>query len=176
MGLTLEGSPSSSNGDNPHALSQVTIKELVHAFYHSDDISWQALGCKDSIIIQETDEHGAKTKQTEQVQYMLMFLKEASKFKEINTNTKIGLGKFCNLRPQRVKLFPHQVCVCSCHENIRLLLTALKRHTQLSLDFHSFVDQVTCNSSEKKCIKSEWARIKLINMPRGHSKVLPMAE
>ena len=105
VGLTLEGSPSSSNGDNPHTLSQVT-KELVHAFYHSDDISWQAPGRKDRIIIRETDEHGAKTKRTEQVRYMLMSLKEAfRKFKEINTNTKIGLSKFCDLRPQCIKLF-----------------------------------------------------------------------
>ena len=158
VGLTLEGSPSSSNGDNPHALSQVT-KELVHAFYHSDDISWQAPGRKDRIIIRETDEHGAKTKRTEQVRYMLMSLKEAfRKFKEINTNTKIGLSKFCDLRPQYIKLFdniPHQVCVCPYHENIRLLLTVLKGYTQLSPDFHSFIDQVTCNSSEKKCMKSE---------------------
>ena len=76
-------------------------------------------------------------------------------------------SKFCDLRPQCIKLFehiPHQVCVCHYHENIRLLLTG---YTQLSVDFHSFIDQVTCNSSEKKCMKSNvlHARIKLINMP-----------
>ncbi len=158
VGLSVEGSPSSSNGDNPRALSQET-KELVHLFYHNDDISWQAPGRKDRIIIRESDEHGVKTKRTEQVRYMLMSLKEAfNKFKEINTGTKIGLSKFCELRPECVKSFdhiPHQVCVCPYHENVRLLLTALKGYTQLSVDFHSFIDKVTCNSSEKKCMKSE---------------------
>ena len=85
MGLTVEGSPSLSNGDNPRALSQET-KELVHSFYRSDDISWQAPGRKDRIIIRGTDEHGVKTKRTEQVRYMLMSLKEAyNKFNEINS-------------------------------------------------------------------------------------------
>ena len=68
---------------------------------------------------------------------MLMSLREArSKFKKEHLSLKIGLGKFCELRPTLVKLFnqiPHQVCVCTCsyHENVRLLLVALKDHTNL---------------------------------------------
>lgn len=37
--------------------------------------------------------------------------------------------KFCKLCPAHVKLFdnlPYQVCVCSYHENIHLILVALK--------------------------------------------------
>ena len=44
-----------------------------------------------------------------------MSLKEAyNKFKESNADAKIGLSKFCDLRPQHIKLFdhiPHYVCV-----------------------------------------------------------------
>ena len=67
-------------------------------------------------------------------------------FTEVNPNIKIGLSKFCELRPRRVKLFdnvPHNVCVCSYHENVRLLLVALKEHTQLSVDFRPFIYQIT---------------------------------
>ena len=89
-----------------------------------------------------------------------MSLKEGyNKFiiKKSNSDTKIGISKFCELRPQCVKLFDHithQVCVCPYHENIRLLLTALKGYTQLSVDFRSFIDQVTCDSSKKECMSS----------------------
>ena len=61
---------------------------------------------------------------------MLMSLREAhNKFKEEHPSLKIGLTKFFELRPTHVILFdqiPHQVCVCSYHENVRLLLVAQK--------------------------------------------------
>lgn len=147
----LHVSPSSSNlGHNSRGLSEA-MKQLVQEFYITDDISWQAPGRKDRVIIRETDGEGGKVKRTEQVRYLLMSLKEASnKFTEVNPTKKIGLSKFCELRPKRVKLFdhiPHNVCVCSYHENVRLLLVALKEHTQLSVDFRPFIDQVTCNPS-----------------------------
>lgn len=154
----LQVSPLSSKSTNSHGLSEVT-KQLVQAFYVTDDISWQAPGRKDRIIIRESNHEGGKVKRTEQVRYLLMSLKEAfHKFTEVNPNTKIGLSKFCELRPRRVKLFdniPHNVCVCSYHENIRLLLVALKEHTQLSVDFKSFIDQITCDSSEKTCMSRQ---------------------
>ena len=63
-----------------------------------------------------------------------------------------------------MKLFdyniPHNVCVCSYHENVRLLLVALKQHTQLSTDFRSFVSQVTCDSSLKDCMSSKCTNCK----------------
>ena len=62
---------------------------------------------------------------------MLMSLREAyHKFVEEYPTNKIGLSKFCELRPEQVKLYdniPHQVCVFQYHENIRLLLVACKR-------------------------------------------------
>ncbi len=100
-----------------------------------------------------------KVKRTEQVRYMLMSLKEAySKFKDENCSIKIGLAKFCELRPTHVKLFdkiPHQVCVCSYHENVMLLLVALKDHVILGTDFSEFIDHITCDSSNKECMNGE---------------------
>ncbi len=134
IGFQVNVSPlSTSQGHG--ALSEET-KQLVHAFYNSNDTSWQAPGRKDRIIIRETTGNGEKIKRTEQLRYMLMSLKEAyNKFVKENPNNKVGLSKFCELRPAKVKLFdhiPHNVCVCSYHENVRLLLVALKIHTTLS--------------------------------------------
>ena len=54
---------------------------------HENSPNYQ--GVKTVIIIRGTDEHGVKTKRTEQVRYMLMSLKEAyNKFNENNSNTK----------------------------------------------------------------------------------------
>ena len=124
-------------------------RELVHTFYRTDDVSWQAPGKKDCIIIREAIEAGERIKQTQQVRYMIMSLREAwNKFKEQHSTPKMCLSKFCELRPPNVKLFdqlPHQVCLSSYHENVRLLLVGLGERTSLSTEFSSFVEQVTCD-------------------------------
>ena len=68
------------------------------------------------------------------------------------------LLKFCELRPPNIKLFdqlPHQVCLCSYHENVPFLLVGLGEHTSLSTEFSSFVEQVTCDPTSKKCMTRE---------------------
>ena len=131
----------------------------MHFFYWTDDISWQAPGRKYHIIIRETTEEGDRIKTTQQVRYMMMSLREAyNKFIEQHSTTKMNLSKFCELRPPNVKLFdhlPHQVCLCSFHENVRLLLVALREHSSLSTEFSSFIEQVTCDATSKKCVTRE---------------------
>ena len=148
-----DSSPSTSTSSHGSALSDDT-KKSVHEFYNSD-ISWQAPGRKDRIIIRETTEDGERVKRTEQVRFMLMSLREAyNKFKEENPSLKVGLTRFYELRPTHVKLLDqisHQVCVYSYHENVRLLLVALKEHTSLNTDFSAFIEQVTCDASSKEC-------------------------
>ena len=82
-------------------------------------------------------EDGRKTKTTQQTHYMLMSLREAyNKFKEEHPTIKVGLSKF--YKTPYIKLFdhlPHQVCPCSYHENVRLLLVALRDHSPLSNEF-----------------------------------------
>ena len=68
----------------------------------------------------------------------------------LHLNIKVGLSKFCHLRPPNIKLFdsiPHNICVCIYHENMRLLLEVLSKYTKLSESFQEFVDQVTCYPS-----------------------------
>ena len=84
-------------------------------------------------------------------------LKEAHQLymKEVEDDSeKVGLSKFCELRPQNIKTFdkmPHNVCVCVYHENVRLLLMVLSQYTGLKTDFGEFVEQVTCDPNNKSC-------------------------
>ena len=89
------------------------------------------------------------------------------------------LSKFCELRPPYVKLFdqlPHQVCLCSYHENVRLLLVGLGEHTSLSTEFSSFIEQVTCDPTSKKCMTRECSTCHDVIdgfAPQAHSESLP---
>jgi hypothetical protein len=71
------------------------------------------LGRKDRVIYREKIGQGKKEKYTVQTRYLVMSLKEAwAVFKEKNPGVKIGLSKFCSLRPKHVKCFsdiPHNV-------------------------------------------------------------------
>ena len=51
--------------------------EAVKSYYENDEISWQAPGRKDRIIIREVSANGESSKTTLQVRYLLMSLKEA---------------------------------------------------------------------------------------------------
>ena len=162
-GLTiLDGTPVRTSHN---AISEQT-KQVVSTFYVSNEVSWQAPGRKDYITIREKDSTGKQVKRVEQTRYMLMSLKEAyAIFCENNPDVKVGLAKFCEFRPVNVKLFdalPHHVCVCQYHENVRLLLEALKDHTHLKSDFHGFIDQVTCDPSNKECMYSNCNECKLL--------------
>ena len=52
----------SSSKKSTSAESEEKI-ELVHSFYRTDNISWQAPGRKDRIIIRETTEEGDRLRQ-----------------------------------------------------------------------------------------------------------------
>lgn len=85
-----------------------------------------------------------------------MSLKEAyARFKEVHPRITIGKSKFAELRPKHIKLFdeiPHNVCVCSYHENMRLLLLALKPVIDIPTKFSAFINQIVCDSSSQICM------------------------
>lgn len=90
-----------------------------------------------------------------QSRYMLMSLSEAyQNFSKAN-NDIISLYKFCDLRPKYVKLFdqiPHNVCVCVYHENVRLLLQALRGQTGLPDNISEFTEVLVCGTESKQCM------------------------
>jgi hypothetical protein len=74
-----------------------------------------------------------------QKQLVLCNLKEAySSFKEKFPGAKIGFSKFAELRPKQCVLAgssgTHSVCVCTTHQNMKLMFTASK------------IDQLTAGS------------------------------
>ena len=133
-------------------------KMKIGKFFLKDEISWQAPGRKDKVIVRHKDDKGKKVKIEYQARYMLMSLGEAyNLFNKEDDMPTCSLSKFCELRPKHVLLFdkiPHNVCVCAYHENIRLMLIALKSHTspEIPCDMSSFVDAIVCNSNSKECM------------------------
>ena len=102
VGLTVRGQPSCQS---QKGLSDVTVK-LVTDYYCKNEVSWQVPGRKDCVIIHELTSSGEKVKKTIQRRYLLMSLKEAYHlFKSEHENLPVGISKFCDLRPQNVKLF-----------------------------------------------------------------------
>lgn len=132
---------------------------MVEDFYQNDEISWQAPGRKDRLLIRNVGNDGKIQKTHVQLRYMLMSLREAyEEFRKNYSDAKIGVSKFSNLRPDHIRLFgkmQHNVCVCTYYENSRLILQALKSCTNLSLEFSEFVKQIVCSLSERSCMYSE---------------------
>ena len=97
----------SKNGLNDNAIAK------VKDFYSNNEISWQAPGRKDFVTIRTVNSDGTRAKTTEQTRYLTVSLKEPyNHFMTINPNIKVGLSKFCDLRPPNIKLFdsiPHNI-------------------------------------------------------------------
>ena len=120
-------------------------------FYERDDISTQAAGKKDFVIIRE---NGEKTKV--QKRYLNMTISEAySQFKQDFPHGKIGKSKFADLRPKHVCLrsdTPANICLCVYHENIRLILEGLPGMTNSTSEF---VKEVVCNDGDERCMMQD---------------------
>ena len=111
--------------------------ELVKAFYQRDDVSRISPGKRDIVTVRNS---GGKFKL--QKRHLYFSLKEAfALFQEEYPTIKIGLSKFCTLRPEQVKLSaetPSNVCTCIYHQNFILALDAL----------HSKVPQIPSYSKD----------------------------
>ena len=150
VGLSIESSPTSSSSHNSHACNEHT-KQLLEAFYNNDDISWQAPGCKDWIIIWQTNNEGKKVRRTEQIRYHSKRL--TKNLLRTILMQKLGSVNIVNYYLNVLNYLT--IYRISYHENVELLVISLKEHTELSVEFQSFIDQVTCNSSEKTCMSSQ---------------------
>ena len=78
-----------------------------------------------------------------------MSLKEAfTIFKERYPNHTMGFTSFTMLRPKHCKLLDskgtHNVCVCTIHENVKLMLKSIKAINQ-----EEIMDKLLCNSAER---------------------------
>ena len=102
------------------------LKAAVIEFYMRDDISRQAPGKRDTVVVRENNE-----KKTLQKRQLSMNLSEVYQlFKQENSDKKIGKSKFSSLRPGHMQLsshMPRNVCVCRHHQNMILTLEALHK-------------------------------------------------
>ncbi|XP_033095864.1 uncharacterized protein LOC117100325 [Anneissia japonica] len=134
-------------------LPKSTLDAVTSHFCH-DDISWQSPSRKDVIAIKANGEKKLVAKR-----FLRMSLKEChALYLERNPENKIGLTKFTLLRPTHVSLsrhFPHNLCICKYHENVRLLLQAVKiatSATNIQTEFRPFIDSITCNQENENCM------------------------
>ncbi|KAJ8051205.1 hypothetical protein HOLleu_04685 [Holothuria leucospilota] len=131
--------------------------QAVEQFYCRDDITWQSPNRKDKVKI--TNEDGSVT--DAQKRFMVMTLKEChSLFVTEKPDKYVSLSKFCSLRPVHVFLsqdFPHTVCICRYHENVRLLLEGLHKSVSMEIPthFHDFISTVVCNQENEACMFGE---------------------
>ena len=100
--------------------------ELVKKFYRSEEVSRMMPGKKDvvSVLVDGERKHIQK-------QLILCNLKEMYVlFQERHPNVKVGFSKFAELRPKECVLVgasgTHSVCVCTTHQNIKLMFVASK--------------------------------------------------
>ena len=93
----------------------------VQLFYESDDVSTMMLGQKDSNSVKIEGQTHIRQKRL-----IIGNLKDVFRnFARQNPNIKIGLSKFCSLRPPHCIVAgsggTHTVCVCPIHENMKLM-------------------------------------------------------
>ena len=157
-GLTVsrDEEPPQKIGGNK-GLNYETEKSVI-SFYCLDDISWQAPGRKDRVILRWRDCHEKKQKTIIQARYMMTSLAEAYEQFCQRSQTKISRSTFCSLRPKHVKLFdsfPNNVCLCIYHENVRLLLDALKPYIPLATKTFDFSSSIVCDTMSEKCMSQK---------------------
>ncbi|XP_065684929.1 uncharacterized protein LOC136097009 [Hydra vulgaris] len=65
---------------------------------------------------------------------------------------KIGFSKFCSLRPKWCILAgpkgTHSVCVCTIHQNVKLMLSAIG----LEPSYHEIIEKIVCSRKSKVCM------------------------
>ena len=137
------------------------IVDLVISFYESDSSSRIMPGKKDFISVK--GEHG---RMHVQKRLILSNLKELYQdFKQKNPNDHIGFSKFAELRPKHCILAgasgTHSVCVCTIHQNVKLMLYSVKLQELTSTEevslstYNDCIAKVICNPPLPQCYFGE---------------------
>ena len=117
----------SSPNLKPGRTLPAATEELVLSMYHNDEVSRTMPGKKDcvSVITKEGK------RENRQKRLLLCNLKEAYQhFKVLHPSVKVGFSTFASLRPKECVLAgssgTHTVCVCTHHQNTKLLFIGSK--------------------------------------------------
>ena len=123
----------------------VSTTEKVQLFYEDDAHSRLMPGKKDFVSI--------KKNVHKQKRLLLCNLHELYViFKEQNPGLKIGFSRFCSLRPKWCATVgssgTHSVCVCTIHQNAKLLINATKTgHT-----YKELMEMIVCDCDNRTCM------------------------
>jgi hypothetical protein len=136
---------------------EAAVVKKVEEFYLSEEISRTMPGKKDTISVLAEG-----SRKTLQKRLILCNLKEAYvQFKERNPEMKIGFSKFAELRPRQCVLpgasGTHSVCVCTIHQNMKLMFAGSHLANLTSNDDHPLktpqdcVQKLQCNPPSINC-------------------------
>lgn len=125
----------------------------VRQFYESDEVSRMLPGKKDYVTVRKKD--GSKEKL--QKRLVLGSLTEIYElYKKDQSNPKIGFSRFAALRPRNCVLAgsagTHAVCVCTYHQNPKLLIAALDLG---KLTYHDLMNHCVCDVTNRQCMMNE---------------------
>lgn len=151
-----QGILSNPNPKHGCGLPLMTVN-LVKDFYELDDISRIMPGKKDFVSVRQGDKRVHLQKRL-----LLSNLKELyQQFKEEYPMEKIGFSKFAELRPQQCVLAgasgTHAVCVCTIHQNVKLMMIGGKIAEQSTEDDISLKEyghclaRIICNPPQPDC-------------------------
>lgn len=160
--VSLKGPYSYPEKKRHYQLPQET-KDLVVEFYKNDKISRVMAGRKDYVSVKV--ESGERIH--EQKRLILFNLNEAyTLFKEEYPNVKVGFTRFFMLRPKEVQLFgpkgTHFVCVCSVHQNVKLMFDCFKEISSFS-SYKECMLSILCTLPTPNCYFNECASCPLID-------------
>lgn len=131
------------------------ILTQVKEFYCSDEISRPCPGMRDFVKLY--DNTGEKCKI--QRRLVLMNLREAYQlFKIKYPDAKIGFSKFASVRPPQCILAGsahgiHTTCVCTYHQNIKLMLNALQKLeiVDRAQTYRDLMQMLLCSEPNNNC-------------------------
>lgn len=143
---SLEGT---SKSRTSFGLSNVA-KEIVVNFYEDDETSRVMPGQRDYVSVMRDGKRLAIQKRL-----MMTTLRESfNRFTELHSGVQIGFSSFAKLRPKNCKLLTssgtHNVCVCTIHENVNLIIHSLKKYNLLH-DLIFFTDSLLCETKTVDC-------------------------
>lgn len=137
-----------------------TVEKIVD-FYESDTNSKLMPGMKNVVSVKSEDGRCLMQKRLLLLDLRGLFLA----FKENNPDLQVGFSKFAQLRPRQCILAgssgTHSVCVCTIHQNCKLMLDAvnIKKLTEKSekpiCDYKDCLQQITCTNPSEECSLGE---------------------
>ena len=125
------------------------VKQAVLAFYEDEEFSRICPGQKDCVRVKMPD----GTRETKTKRLLLANLKELHmEFKKRHPDLQIGLSKFCSLRPKWCVTVDskgmHNVCVCTTHQNMKLMVEALP----VKVDYKYILGKLVCSLESRDCM------------------------